>query len=146
VVTETVAEFRRSRLEALAKRYGGNSPLGRALGFRDGAYIGQMLRGERAISEKLIEKAETLQGCKGWFNQSGVVPLPSAPAPAAPRNRTDVIQAGLIELGAALTEIDSIRRDAVGAMLSGMAKHPEDADSITGHILALIALKGKIAA
>lgn len=44
------------RLAKAAERMGGQANLGRALGYRDGAFIGQMLRGERPISEKALAK------------------------------------------------------------------------------------------
>jgi hypothetical protein len=51
---------------------GGKASFGRALGFKDGAYVRQMLAGERAISEKLMHKIETIRGGKyrGWFASS----------------------------------------------------------------------------
>lgn len=33
---------------------GGNAPLGRSLGYRDGAYVGQMLRGARPVSDETL--------------------------------------------------------------------------------------------
>jgi len=63
-----IAEHRKARLIALAQKHGGNAALGRKLEFRDGAYIGQMIRGVRPITEKFIEAAEKLQGCAGWFS------------------------------------------------------------------------------
>jgi hypothetical protein len=36
-------EWRRERMRALAKKMHGNAALGRALGWRDGAYVGQMI-------------------------------------------------------------------------------------------------------
>jgi phage repressor protein C with HTH and peptisase S24 domain len=55
-------------MDALAKKRGGNATLGRELGYRDGAYVGQMIKGLRPITEKTIERAEALQGCAGWFS------------------------------------------------------------------------------
>lgn len=53
-------EWRKSRLAALAEKFDGNSALGRLLGYKDGALVGQMLRGKRPITEKTIAKAEKL--------------------------------------------------------------------------------------
>ncbi len=47
-------EQRRRRLSELAETRGGKTALGRLLGYRDGAYIGQLLRGERPINEKTL--------------------------------------------------------------------------------------------
>lgn len=47
---------RRDRLERAADRLGGKAQLGRALGYKDGAFVGQMLRGERPVSEKTLRQ------------------------------------------------------------------------------------------
>lgn len=57
-------------MRALALRFKGNANLGRKLGWRDGAYVGQMISGHRPITEKIIQKAESLQGYRGWFDRS----------------------------------------------------------------------------
>ena len=63
-------EWRKTRLKALASKFGGNASLGRVLGYRDGAYIGQMIGGHRPITEKTIVAAEELPGCDGWFESN----------------------------------------------------------------------------
>ncbi|WP_313075809.1 S24 family peptidase [Melaminivora sp.] len=82
----------------MAKAEGGNAPLGRRLGYKDGAFVGQMLRGERPITEKTIEVAEGLQGYSGWFDppseaQAGtrVPALSPTPAPGAPAVRVPLL-------------------------------------------------------
>ncbi len=64
-------EYRKQRLQQLLDlRYeGSKAALGRALGYRDGAFVGQMLRGERPITEKTVDQIHALVGCKGWFEQ-----------------------------------------------------------------------------
>lgn len=62
-------EWRKHRLEAFAEREGGKAAAGRRIGYRDGAFVGQMLRGERAISEKTVEAIEALPGYAGWFDR-----------------------------------------------------------------------------
>lgn len=79
-------EWRRTRLLALAEKHGGNAALGRLLGYKDGAMVGQMLRGERPITEKTVAKAEELPGSSGWFNRpsvpvKGTTVLNLSPAP-----------------------------------------------------------------
>lgn len=61
-------EWRRQRLNALADKMLGKAALGRALGYRDGAYVGQMISGLRPITEKTIAAAEALPGARGWFS------------------------------------------------------------------------------
>jgi phage repressor protein C with HTH and peptisase S24 domain len=68
---ENLKEWRQVRMRALADKYGSNATLGRNLGYRDGAYVGQMISGHRPITEKTIELAETLPGCAGWFDTPG---------------------------------------------------------------------------
>lgn len=67
-------EWRIRRLRALLEHpdFGNvKAALGRALGFTGGAYVRQMLDGERPITEKLIEKVETMQGGRYacWFDE-----------------------------------------------------------------------------
>lgn len=64
-------EWRRTRLDALAQHqeFGARAALGRALGYKDGAYVRQMIEGERPITEKTIAAVEALKGgmFRGWF-------------------------------------------------------------------------------
>ncbi|MCZ2498154.1 S24 family peptidase [Xylophilus sp. Kf1] len=64
--TET-QNHRRERLAELAKEMGGNANLGRALGYRDGAFIGQMLSGLKRITESTVMAIERLPGRRQWF-------------------------------------------------------------------------------
>lgn len=70
---ETLA-WRRRRLSELAEQVGGKAALGRHLGYTDGAFVGQMIRGQRPITEKTIAVAERIRGpqgqtFKGWFTK-----------------------------------------------------------------------------
>jgi hypothetical protein len=67
---------RKTRLrDLLEQKYDGDkAALGRALDFKDGSYIGQLLRGERPITEKLIAKIHTKSGCAGWFSPALEMP------------------------------------------------------------------------
>jgi hypothetical protein len=57
---------------------GSRAALAEALGYKSGAYIRQLIDGERPITEKLIAKIEGLRGGKlrGWFADS---PIEAAP-------------------------------------------------------------------
>jgi hypothetical protein len=61
--------WRIDRLQAAIDRLteGNVSAFGVMLGYRDGAFIRQMLSGKRAISEKTIWKIESHKGMAGWF-------------------------------------------------------------------------------
>ena len=61
-------EKRIQRLKELSEHVGGNATLGKMLGYDSGAYIGQMLSGHRRISEKFIEKVNSVHKIKGWFS------------------------------------------------------------------------------
>jgi hypothetical protein len=79
-----IAEQRRERLSKAIDHLtqGDRSAFGRRLGFKDGAFIRQMLSGSRAISEKTIRVIESLPGMTGWFTQSeGGQPPTLAPHP-----------------------------------------------------------------
>lgn len=68
VILTMTPEQRVERLSAAAKRMGGNAQLGRALGYQDGAFIGQMLRRERAISEKTLIALAALRPLADLFD------------------------------------------------------------------------------
>lgn len=83
-------EERVKRLKIAATRMGGNAALGRALGYVDGAYIGQMLRGERPITEHVMKAISDIRKLADLFSFSahGGFALPAndqasdtAPAP-----------------------------------------------------------------
>lgn len=78
------SDERNERLTALVAEFGGKAALGRKLGYRDGAFVGQMLRRERAISEKTILLVHALPGLDGWFGRvtPGAESSPSLPAPS----------------------------------------------------------------
>ena len=77
-------KWRQERLEALAAKIGTKAELGRLLGYKDGAFVGQMISGLRPITEKTIEAAEKLRGpdgrsFAGWFAQGATAPTPPPP-------------------------------------------------------------------
>lgn len=67
-----IAEQRRKLLAQAIDRLtqGDRSAFGRRLGFKDGAFIRQMLNGSRAVSEKTIRLIESIPGMHGWFTQA----------------------------------------------------------------------------
>lgn len=67
-------QWRIGRLRALLDHpdFGGSkAALGRALGYQDGSLVGQMLRGERPITEKTVDRIVTMSGgrYRGWFSE-----------------------------------------------------------------------------
>nr|AER23978.1 putative phage repressor [Variovorax sp. HH01] len=70
---DELQEWRKGRLQALAAKFGGNAELGRRLGYKDGAFVGQMIRGQRPITEKTIKTIDEMPEARGWFNAPGNV-------------------------------------------------------------------------
>jgi SOS-response transcriptional repressor LexA len=68
--------FRIARLQAAVdKLTGGNkSEFGRRLGYKDGAFVRQMLSGDRAVTEKTIRSVEAMAGMAGWFAEPNSAP------------------------------------------------------------------------
>lgn len=66
---ETLQSHRRARLKAAVERMtGGNvAAFGRLVGYRDGAFVRQMISGARVVSEKTVHSVEELAGMQGWF-------------------------------------------------------------------------------
>lgn len=78
------------RLRALLAHgdFGGvRSRLGEALGYKSGAFVRQMLDGERPITEKTVLAAESMRGGKfrGWFSECPSPDAAGARAAAAAR-------------------------------------------------------------
>lgn len=65
-------EERRRRLEMSAERLGGKATLGRTLGYKDGAFVGQMIRGERPITEKTLKALGDIRGLADLWSFSAV--------------------------------------------------------------------------
>lgn len=74
-------EFRIARLSAAVDHVskGNKTDFGRRLGYKDGAFVRQMLSGIRPVTEKTIWAIEAMPGMKGWFDVEGIE-APVAPA------------------------------------------------------------------
>lgn len=75
-------EFRMGRLSAAVDHIskGNKTDFGRRLGYKDGAFVRQMLSGIRPVTEKTIWAIEAMPGMKGWFDVEGLERSPE-PAP-----------------------------------------------------------------
>jgi len=121
------------RLEALVQKEGGKAALGRKLGYRDGAFIGQMLRGERPISEKTIQLVDNLPDRKGWFSDIN-------------ENNQEVMlnKAGLklkecLEtVAASLRRADDLTLDQVRPLLVRLVDNPERSPEIVPRLAVLL--------
>jgi hypothetical protein len=69
---EELKAWRINRLHAAEKKLtkGNRTAFGKLLGYKDGSYVRQMVRGKRAITEKLIRDIEAMRGMRGWFSAS----------------------------------------------------------------------------
>lgn len=78
-------EFRIARLASAVDHVsqGNKTDFGRRLGYKDGAFVRQMISGIRPVTEKTIWAIETMPGMKGWFGAEGAPETPSPP-PSAP--------------------------------------------------------------
>jgi len=121
---QAVIDHRKERLQALVdQKFGGSkAELGRALGYKDGAFVGQMLRGDRPISEKTIEQIHGLPAGKNWFSaQSSGTLAAEPPATYAAVTAAQAIAA----LTQALLAMPGPDRETAAAVLSGLARNPE---------------------
>ena len=67
-----IQQLRRARLaDAVRKLSGGNvTAFGRLLGYGGGAFVRQMLLGNRAVSDKTVRRVEAMRGMHAWFSQA----------------------------------------------------------------------------
>ena len=116
------------RLKIACERVGGKAALGRALGYKDGAFVGQMLRGDRPITEKTIASLIGIKKVADLFSlptHAGELALPvgvdamqpSKGHPNAPSNVTPLpaprrIADTLTELQALVDSLTPLLRDA----------------------------------
>lgn len=102
-----MTETRAARLKAAIDKLcdGNANEFGRRLGYKDGAFIRQMIAGNRPITEKTVIAIEALPGLRGWFSQPN---FDENVSPAQIGTRAipliNYVQAGqLTDIGAAFT-------------------------------------------
>jgi len=140
---DQVFDYRKAKLQEFidVKFQGSKAALGRALGYRDGAFVGQMLRGDRPITEKTIAQIQSLAAGKGWLiapiyepdpfvgtreNMAiyGTTPDPLKVGKFGPINLS--IEQLLEGLAAYLAPMDDDARDDAGDVLKKLAHKPEN--------------------
>lgn len=64
-----------SRLQALLDTHfnGRKDELGKFLGYKDGAFVRQMLSGSRPISEKTVDKINSIKKFQNWFASDNII-------------------------------------------------------------------------
>jgi hypothetical protein len=101
--SDAIQDHRRKRLADAAEKAGGKAALGRLLGYTDGAFVGQMLRGERPVKEDTVLKLEGKPGFRAWFGERAPSSTPGELSPleadllAAFRSIPDDEQAELVQ-------------------------------------------------
>lgn len=145
-------EERVRRLDIACERMGGKAALGRALGYKDGAFVGQMLRGDRPITEKTIAALLAIQKVSDLFSftahaeglassANGDVSAAGAGESSASRqevaSKVTLVQA-LQVVAEALQDADEMTREAAAALLSNLAKAPSSQPNIAAAMQALL--------
>lgn len=116
-------------LAAVDRVSGGNrTAFGKKLGYKDGAFVRQMLAGTRPVTEKTIRQIEELPNMAGWFTGRLTLPASGTPAAApvsmaAARGRPSLLIA-LEVLGEHLEAADEEARADATAMLMLYARNP----------------------
>ncbi len=110
---------RQQRLQVAVDRLGSKAALGRRLGYRDGAFVGQMLRGERPITEKTIDALARIPQLTDLFRDS-------TPFRAAEPVRVYAVSPGLSQalelVGLHLAKVPPEMRAAVATNMAGWAQ------------------------
>lgn len=122
--------------KVVAKAFGGkNAALGRRLGYLDGSYVGQMLKGTRPITEGMVTQLEELPEVR----HAGLVAAEAAPRSTDKARGFPTLQEALGVIREQLLKGRAAARAAAGAALGGLAAHP---DSELALAEALEALQG----
>lgn len=118
-------------LEQAVTLVGGKASLGRALGYRDGAFVGQMLRGERPITEKTLGLMRSIHALGPLFSGQQAT---GAPPPSDPPSITQALEVLGIELARDMpTEV----REDVADALAKLA-HRKGQDREQSEVLRLL--------
>lgn len=107
------ANTRQARLQAFIDAFfaGNKSAAGRALGYRDGAFLGQMLQGARPITEKTVAQIHALQGAQNWFVTDQTIAV-------QPVSELD-------SLTGRLRQLDQPARESAAVLMQGLARDPD---------------------
>ena len=146
-------EERVKRLKIACERMGGKAALGRALGYKDGAFVGQMLRGDRPITEKTMAALLGIQKVADLFSfaaHSGGFTLaansdtlPAGAGEPSPSRQEDAaseftLAQALQVVAEALQDVDEMTRETAAALLSNLAKAPGNQPNIAAAMQALL--------
>lgn len=116
---------------------GGKAELGRALGYRDGAFVGQMIRGDRPVTEKTLRAMVELRPLQRLLQDDDRADV-AEPAPTY-LNRPDPHAASLSRLLDAISALPPARWPSVRAQLDQLVQHPELRADIEAELQLLLA-------
>lgn len=130
-------DARRSMLLRACDLMGGKAELGRALGYRDGAFVGQMIRGDRPVTEKTLRAMVELRQLQRLLQDDDRADV-AEPTPTY-LNRPDPHAAGLARLLDAISALPPARWASVRAQLDQLVQHPELRADIEAELQLLLA-------
>lgn len=137
-------EQRKARLAAAAERVGGKASLGKRLGYQDGSFVGQMIRGDRPITEKTLDALLNIREVADLFSSSWPAPVVVDPAPLHTHEpsqsypaRPSLQEALPVVLGA-LAQLPALRWASVRAQLELLVQHPAMLDDAVAELLQLL--------
>lgn len=132
--SDDVQTWRQKRMADFAAAMGGDKTAGQKLGFRDGAYIGQMVKGKRPITEKTIGKVQKIRGFDKWFDATVATETGDANATGARAvirfDAAPTLADHLQGLGSQLLKLDEKGRKLAGTLLAEFALDPSDATQV----------------
>jgi hypothetical protein len=130
--------YRAKRLaDLLRERFDGNKvALGKALGYSSGAFVRQMIDGERAVTEKTVLKIHALHGCKGWMDLPAAQTTTTSVAAERARNAYDPLPFRLTRSITELMEgLDPLvapsAKETIRKLLDGELTERQAADDLT---------------
>ncbi|WLW63652.1 S24 family peptidase [Achromobacter aegrifaciens] len=125
-------EFRMGRLSAAVDHVsnGNKTDFGRRLGYKDGAFVRQMLSGIRPVTEKTIWAIEAMPGMKGWFELEGSIVAPLSPQPATDWPFRSILAADVRALPShQLSELEGAIALAISQLKLGLRVSPQPSAS-----------------
>lgn len=149
-------EDRITRLQIASDRVGGDAPLGRLLGYKDGAFIGQMLRGEKPITEKTIKKIlqhRKISDLFTWNVHTGfdtssndesanpVEMIGSASMSFSAKGTMTAavtLEDALAEVAKTMLMADDLAKIQAKPLLAHLIENPDQADKIIPRLVALL--------
>lgn len=135
------SDERIKRLKMASERVGGDAELGRMLGYKDGAFVGQMLRGDKPITEKTVKKLmehRKISDLFAWNASAGFGTAENEPVQVPqPAPMGDMTERRLVRFLAVLYQLPEDRRmaalsEATEVLLDHLPPPPSVAPSIPG--------------